>query len=90
METEIEVRFYGGVAVAAGVERARVVFEGSTLGELLSEIKRRWPGAGDFIDGPRSGSAVLVLNGTALEAPDPSTKLKPGDALSIMPFVAGG
>lgn len=90
METEVEVRFYGGVSQAAGTESACVQFIGSTLGDLLEEVKKRWPGVSEFIDGPKSGSAVLVLNGNALEVPDLSKRLKPGDVLSIMPFVAGG
>ena len=87
---EIEVRFYGGFAVAAGTEMAIVAFDCETLGALLAEVRRRWPAVGELLDGPGKGSAVLVLNGGALEVPDPATKLKPGDALSIMPFVAGG
>jgi len=87
---EIDIRFYGGFAVAAGVESIKVGFDGGTLGELLDEIRRRWPGVAELLDGPTKGSAVLVLNGRALEPPDPCTKLKTGDALSIMPFVAGG
>lgn len=90
MAIEVEVKFYGGVAQAAGAESARVQFKGSTLGDLLEEVKKRWPGASEFIDGPKSGSAVIVLNAMALEAPDMSKRLKPGDVLSIMPFVAGG
>jgi molybdopterin converting factor small subunit len=86
----IELRFYGGFALAAGAENLRVSFDGDTLGELLDEIRRRWPRVGELLDGPLKGSAVLVLNGKALEPPDPGTKLKTGDALSIMPFVAGG
>jgi molybdopterin converting factor small subunit len=84
------LRFYGGFAVAAGTETARVSFIGDTMGQLLAEIRTRWPKIGELLDGPSKGSAVLVLNGKALEPPDPCTKLKTGDALSIMPFVAGG
>jgi molybdopterin converting factor small subunit len=68
----------------------RVIFEGDTLGELLNEVRRRRPQVGELLDGPGKGSAVIILNGKALEPPDPGTKLKTGDALSIMPFVAGG
>ena len=87
---EIAVRFYGGFAVAAGTEGARVRFEGNSLGELLSEIRSRWPGVGELLDGPGKGTSVLVLNGNALEPADPAAILKNGDSLSIMPFVAGG
>jgi molybdopterin converting factor small subunit len=87
---DIELKFYGGFAVAAGAESIRVRFDGKTLGELIDEIGRRWPRVRELLDGPAKGSAVLVLNGKALEPPDPCTKLKTGDALSIMPFVAGG
>jgi len=86
----IDLRFYGGFAVSAGAESMRVSFEGDTLGELLDEVRRRWPRVGELLDGPGKGSAVIILNGKALEPPDPCTKLKTGDALSIMPFVAGG
>ncbi|MBM4248479.1 MAG: MoaD/ThiS family protein [Euryarchaeota archaeon] len=87
---EIEVRFYGGFAVAAGTESARVVFGGASLGALLEEVRRRWKRVAELLDGPGKGSAVLVLNGGALEGPDPDTPLAEGDVLSIMPFVAGG
>jgi len=87
---EIELKFYGGFAVAAGVESARVGFNGDTLGELLIEIGIRWPKVAELLNGPGKGTAVLVLNGSALEAVDSSIKIKDGDALSIMPFVAGG
>ncbi len=87
---EIELRFYGGFAVAAGTESARVGFDGETLGALLAELRRRWPALGELLDGPGKGAAVLVLNGGALEEPAPAIKLKDGDSLSIMPFVAGG
>jgi MoaD family protein len=87
---DIDIRFYGGFAVAAGNETVRLEFHKETLGELLNEIRRRWPRVAELLDGPAKGSAVLVLNGKALEPPDPSTKLKTGDVVSIMPFVAGG
>jgi len=90
METEVEVRFYGGFAAAAGTEMARVRFSGATLGELLAEVCSRWPKVAKLLEGPGKGSAVLVLNGKALEPVDPSLKLKMGEVLSIMPFVAGG
>jgi molybdopterin converting factor small subunit len=87
---EMEIRFYGGFAVAAMTEHARVAFDGDTLGALLAEIRRRWPAVAALLEGPGKGTAVLVLNGGALEPPDPSTRLNNGDMLSIMPFVAGG
>ena len=86
----IELRFYGGFAVAAGTEMAEVDLPGETLGELLAEIRSRWPEVGELLDGPGRGAAVLVLNGGALEEPDLKTRLNEGDLLSIMPFVAGG
>ena len=88
--TDIEVRFYGGFAVAAGIETASVKFKGDTLGELLAVIRSRWPKVMELLDGSGRGSAVLVLNGGALEPVEPSTRLKSGDQLAIMPFVAGG
>jgi molybdopterin converting factor small subunit len=90
METEIEVRFYGGFARAAGAESAIVRFGGDTLGELLAEIRKRWPDVAELLDGPGKGTAVLVLNGMALEQAKPDTPIKRGDVVSIMPFVAGG
>ena len=87
---ELDIRFYGGFAAAAGAESVHLRFDGESLGELLAEIRRRWPNVGELIDGPGKGSAVFVLNGKALEPPDACTKLKNGDTLAIMPFVAGG
>jgi len=88
---ECEVRFYGGINTAAGgTERAKIAIKGATLGELLDEIKKRWPPVADYIDGSKSDSAILVLNEKALETPDITLKLKSGDILSIMPFVVGG
>lgn len=88
---ECEVRFYGAVTVAAGgTDHAKINLSGTTLGDLLEAIKKRWPGVGEYIDGPRSDSAILVLNEKALEPPDMALKLKSGDILSIMPFVVGG
>lgn len=86
----IEIRLYGGFAVAAGSEHANLEFEGTSLGEAIAQMRRRWPAIGELLDGPGKGSAVFVLNGRALEPPDPRTKLNTGDVLSIMPFVAGG
>jgi len=88
---ECEVRLHGGASKAAGgVERAVVEVRGRTLGDLLDEVKRRWPGVGDFIDGSRSGSMFVVLNGRALECIDRSMGISSGDVVAIMPFVAGG
>ena len=87
---DIEIKFYGGFAIAAGTESARVKFEGETLGALLAEVRRRWPKVGELLDGAGEGTAVLVLNGKALEPPEPGTRLSDGDVISIMPFVAGG
>ena len=87
---ECEVRFYGGAARETGVERALVSFEGATLGDLLAELSRRWPGLKESLNGRGGGSLVLVLNGRALEPPEPTLRLKSGDVLSVMPFVAGG
>ncbi len=87
---EIEVRLYGGFAVAAGTESSRIKFAGDTLGRLLDEIRRRWPKVAELLEGPASGTAVLVLNGDSLETFEPNARLKNGDVLSIMPFVAGG
>jgi molybdopterin converting factor small subunit len=87
---EIELRFYGGFAVAAGTESARVRFSGDTVGQLLAEIRSRWPKVGELLDGPGKGAAVLVLNGKALEPVESSLRLKGGDVLAMMPFVAGG
>jgi len=87
---EIDLRLYGGFAVAAGTERARLEFKGDTLEDALVEMRRRWPRIGELLDGPGEGSAIFVLNGKALEPPDMRKKLNTGDVLSIMPFVAGG
>jgi molybdopterin converting factor small subunit len=87
---EIELRLYGGFAQAAGTEVVRVRFDGETLGALIADIRRRWPKMGELLDSSWMGSAVVVHNGAALEPADPDTKLKDGDSLSIMPFVAGG
>jgi len=87
---EIVLRFYGGFAVAAGTEGASVRFGGDTLGELLVEIRSRWPKVGELLDGPGKGAAVLVLNGKALEPVESLLRLKEGDVLAMMPFVAGG
>ncbi|MGQ9582923.1 MAG: MoaD/ThiS family protein [Thermoplasmatota archaeon] len=86
--TECEVRLYGGIAREAGVERAMVSLEGDTLGELLAELGRRFPSLAPLLES--GGPLVLVLNGRAVEPPEASLKLKSGDVLSIMPFVAGG
>ena len=90
METVVEVKFYGGFAAAAGTDSGRVRLAGSTLGKLLAQIRSRWPKVSELLDGAGKGSAVLILNGKALEPPDPDTGIGPGDVLSIMPFVAGG
>ena len=90
METDVEVKFYGGFAAAAGTESVRVRFTGSTLGRLLAEVRSRWPKVAELLDGAGKGSAVLVLNGKALEPPEPDTRIGQGDVISIRPFVAGG
>lgn len=87
---ECEVRFYGGIARDTGTERVLVSITGGTLGELLTELGRRWPVLRERLSDPAAGFLVFVLNGRALEPPEPTLRLKSGDVLSIMPFVAGG
>jgi molybdopterin converting factor small subunit len=82
------VRFHGAASRATGTERTKVRFEGNTLRDLLSEIKKRWPAVVELLEG--KGVMVISLNGKALEDPDPTTKIRSEDILTIMPFVAGG
>jgi MoaD family protein len=87
----IEVRFFGGVSQATGnVEKTKIDFEGTTLGDLLHDIMSTWPDTKDFIEGAHSSTIVLALNEKALEPPDMEMELHDGDKLAIMPLVAGG
>jgi len=56
--------------------------EGATLGDLLADLLARYPG----LAGHR-GSMLLAVNH---EFADPSTVLRDGDEIAILPPVSGG
>ncbi len=87
---ECEVSFFGGVLEATGKDSAKVSFTGNTLGDLLEQIRKKWPKTSDFLGGPKSGAVVFVLNGQSLKGPKMATKLSPRDKLSIVHLIAGG
>ncbi|MES9902045.1 MAG: MoaD/ThiS family protein [Sedimenticola sp.] len=58
-----------------------------TIGELRTEVKRRFPHAAEFLDDHSLGFAI---NGKMLVASEENTTLKNGDKVDLVPHLAGG
>jgi molybdopterin synthase sulfur carrier subunit len=89
MAVEVKV-----TSVLQKVTGAKVVQgEGGTVGELLADLDRRYPGFKNQImqDGSLHRFVNIYLNDEDIRYLDQlETKLKDGDTISILPALAGG
>lgn len=73
---------------------ARVEASGGTIGELLDDLDRRFPGLAERIrdeEGEIRRFVNVFVNGTnARERDGAATALAPGDEVGIIPAMAGG
>lgn len=89
----VEVRLPTLFRAAAG-GRSSVEVEGETVGDVLAELQRRYPGlAGQLVgaDGSLHRFVNVYLNDDDVRYLDQlATKVGPEDVISILPAVAGG
>jgi molybdopterin synthase sulfur carrier subunit len=68
--------------------------EGSTVGELIADLERNFPGIGDRIldaNGQIRRFVNIYVNGEDVRfLEDKATPVKPNDEVSIVPAIAGG
>ena len=85
----VNVEFYGIPRARAGVASATA--EGATLGEVLGDLARQFPGfAADCLaDGCLNDGYAANLNGEHFVR-DPHLRLGAGDSLLILSSDAGG
>ena len=85
----VRIELFGIPRERAGV--AETTAEGARLGEVLVDLARRFPRLADacFRHQRLQTGYVANLNGERFVT-DPSTPLKPGDALLILSADAGG
>ena len=77
------------VVLFPGSER-RVAAEGATVGELIEDLDRRWPGIRDrlCLPGPRLREFInAYVDGQPATIDSPAG---PGSTVHILPAVAGG
>jgi MoaD family protein len=91
----IRVEFTGQVRTVIGQADDRVeLSEGATVATLLEQLGRRYEGARPhLIDASRKPqrSLLVAINGTALSSRQAaSTVLHEGDAVVLLPPIAGG
>lgn len=74
--------------------RGPVEAEGRTLAEALADLNRKHPGLGGSIlddQGKVRKNVIVFLNQEAVTHLDPEgVRLKAGDAVHVLPHVAGG
>jgi len=74
--------------------QASVSAEGGTIGEVVEDLVRQFPGMGGHLRGPDGGLHRFVnvyLNDEDVRYLDKlDTKVSDGDTVSILPAVAGG
>lgn len=81
--TRVRVRLFGPARQAAGVGEAEVELrEGGTAGDVVAELRRRFPALAELL--PRSRVAVN------LDYVDATTSVRSGDEVAIIPPVGGG
>lgn len=89
----IRVELFGIARRRAGVDHVwlNVNSAGSSLGELLGELARRFPSFAEAcLDGERLRRGFVANQNGDRFVSDPSTKLQDGDTLLIMSADAGG
>ena len=86
-----QLRFFGGVSAAAdNIEATEFSFAGGTLGDLLDQMQKKWPGLEEYISGRSRGAIICILNERALNLVNRDLPLSDGDKLTLMPFIGGG
>ena len=84
---KITVRLFGYLKEAAGKKRLEV-FRRDTLLETLVEIRKQYPSLDAKMD---TAAYVILLNDANLLGKDLSqVKIRDGDIITFVPFVAGG
>lgn len=71
------------------------VEEGSTVGDLMRKLARRYPAFGEIIfdneTDSMSGNVAIALNDRLVEALEgPDTRVKDGDIIQLFAVIAGG
>jgi len=83
----VSVRLYAVLRDLYGSDRDSIDLpEGSTVGDLLEELKKRNSRLGEFLE-KRGSSIIALING--LYAPA-SQKLREGDVVDLLPPASGG
>lgn len=88
----IEVRVTGNMQKLLG-DRKSVEAEGSTVGEVLADVDRRYPGFREKVveDGKLLRFVNVYLNDEDVRfLQQLETRLNEGDVLSVLPALAGG
>ncbi len=88
----VEVRVTANMQKLLGGQKS-VQAEGATVGDVLADIERQYPGFRDMVmtDGGLHRFVNVYLNDEDVRfLQQLDTKLNPGDVLSVLPALAGG
>jgi len=83
---KVRLRFYGHVALKTGKEVELTFDHEPTLKEIVELVNVRF-GLAPPIQVSRASPVKLLVNGSEAE---PEAKLRDGDEIRVMPFIAGG
>jgi molybdopterin synthase sulfur carrier subunit len=93
VQSTVEVRVPNMLRAATAGEKV-VAAEGDSVGQVLTDLARRYPGVGDSLFGPdgelRQFVNVYVNDEDIRYLGRLETKVESGDTISILPAVAGG
>jgi MoaD family protein len=88
----VEVRVTANMQKLLGGQKS-VQAEGATVGDVLADIERQYPGFKDMVmtDGGLHRFVNVYLNDEDVRfLQQLDTRLNPGDVLSVLPALAGG
>ena len=86
---KVNVELFGIPRARAGVAKAAAA--GESLGDVLSDLARRYPQLGkSCIDGRRLREGYTVNLGGERFVTDPETQLEEGDTILLLSLDAGG
>jgi sulfur-carrier protein len=77
------------VVLFPGAER-RVEVDGGSVGDLIDDLDRRWPGLRDRLCGPGPTLRAFINVYVDAQPADLGTLVAPGSTVHILPAVAGG
>lgn len=83
---KVRIRFYGHVALKTGREVELTFDRAPTLKEIVDLVNVRY-GLSPPIQVSHASPVKLLVNGSEVEAED---RLRDGDEIRVMPFIAGG